>query len=48
MIGQGDRRMTGYDVEDLEKELTGIPLFSVVYGGGYFFLPSLSTLEQIK
>jgi Dyp-type peroxidase family len=48
IIGQGDRRMTGYDVEDLEKELTGIPLFSIVYGGGYFFLPSLSTLKQIK
>jgi deferrochelatase/peroxidase EfeB len=41
------RKMTGYDAENLSKELS-IPMeFVVAQGGEYFFLPSITTLKQI-
>jgi hypothetical protein len=50
MIGQAhreeDRKMSGYDVNNLEAELS-LPYFTITRGGGYFFLPSMTALEAI-
>jgi Dyp-type peroxidase family len=51
IIGQKQgqaRTMTGYDAENLSKELQ-IPMdFIIAQGGEYFFLPSITTLTKIS
>lgn len=39
--------MTGYNANDLSKELTIPQQFVIAEGGEYFFLPSLTLLKEI-
>jgi hypothetical protein len=40
--------MTGYDADNLSKELSIPSEFVIAQGGEYFFLPSITTLKQIS
>ena len=51
IIGQKQgqvRTMTGYDADDLSKTLSLPTQFVISQGGQYFFLPSITTLNQIS